>query len=101
MRGILMKINSTKIDEVVCLSVNIGMRGAANTNLGVTAEYGYLADGMPCGQVQVVIPDSATDVKDAVAGLVTAVEEFFAEVVGEKKEDETPVEIRGLVQQEF
>ena len=44
-----MKVKS-KIDEVVCTGVTI----TGGPSIIINAEFGYLADGFPCGQVEVV-----------------------------------------------
>lgn len=93
-----MKISSIKIDEVVCLSLNV--IGADSASPIVTAEFGYLADGFRCGQVEVRgINDEA--VANATAELVSALEEHFSGLISETSKGDTPAEIRGLVHQEF
>ena len=91
-----MKVKS-KIDEVVCTGVTI----TGGPSIIINAEFGYLADGFPCGQVEVVnlIDD---DVGEKARDLLNALEEFLGSKIGESDEGETEtLEPKGLIPREF
>ena len=92
-----MKIE-TSIDEVVCIGVTIESVGIEPV---VSVKYGYLADGVKCGEVSYMPQHSqhiSNDVNDKVRELLHALEEDFVKKFGNESADE-PREIEGLVKE--
>lgn len=92
-----MKIE-TGIDEVVCIGVTIESIGV---NPIVSVKYGYLADGVKCGEVSYRPQHSnhmSDDIDDKVRELLLALENDFVKKFGNENVDE-PREIEGLVKE--
>lgn len=92
-----MEIN-TNIDEVVCTSVKINALGFEPV---VDVSFGYLADGVRCGEVSYQpspVGLLGPNVQEKVEALIKALEEDFVQKFGTEKGDE-PREIEGLVKE--